>query len=81
MLTYVVIYVLTYVLSYLLTTLPTYSSVQTWLTIVYTMMILSLIVKKAWAILLKPVIRQVLVMRSQSKGPGAVGGELPGGSF
>ena len=47
----------------------------------YPLMILSLIAKKAWAILLKPILRQVLVMRSQSKGPGAVGGELPGGSY
>ena len=45
------------------------------------LMIATTLLKKAWSLLLRPLIRRVLVMRSSSRGPAAVGGELPGGSY
>ena len=45
------------------------------------LMLVSAVLKKGWALLLRPLIRRLLVMRSASKGPAAVGGELPGGSY
>lgn len=45
------------------------------------LMIATTLIKKAWSLLLRPLIRRVLVMRSSSRGPAAVGGELPGGSY
>lgn len=44
----------------------------------YPIMLASLILKKTWALLFKPILRKFLVMRSSG---GQVGGELPGGSY
>ena len=44
-------------------------------------MLSSFVTTKAWAVLFRPILRRVLVMRSASKGAAAVGGELPGGSY
>lgn len=47
----------------------------------YPLLLAKFVMTKTWAMLFRPILRRVLVMRSASKGVAAVGGELPGGSY
>jgi len=47
----------------------------------YPIMVLSFVASKAWALLLKPVLRKIILLRGSSGAVGAAGGELPGGAY